>query len=225
MNKTDDTHKDLADLSINVSRDEHSTSSANKKDDQISVRSMRADSTPLLVINNPMASYDNIKKEDFEQISKQLDREFMTSYLKFIYGLSTENPTLKHSFITVSSVANDDPNLLGSHSSSTSNLTANPSMSASFSTNNSGISLISNRSMSISSASGTNPLALFKNTLTSASNAIKKDISPQNESIDPDFFDDNDNYAMILSLEQDDTSSLISYNMDLPNNQVCVIII
>ena len=34
-------------------------------------------------------------------ISRQLDIDFIHSYLRFIYGLSAENPNLRHCFINV----------------------------------------------------------------------------------------------------------------------------
>lgn len=62
------------------------------------------DTTSMNVsIKDPMKSP---KKEDFELISKQIDLEFMNGYLKFIYGLSMDNPNSKLSF---TSIPNEEP--------------------------------------------------------------------------------------------------------------------
>lgn len=43
-----------------------------------------------------------ITKDDFDLIAKQLDKEFMNSYVKYLYGLTNENPNLGLSFQTIS---------------------------------------------------------------------------------------------------------------------------
>ncbi|CAF0714322.1 unnamed protein product [Brachionus calyciflorus] len=119
---------------------------------------------------------DEITKEDFDIIAKQLDKEFMLSYVKYVYGLSTENPNNGLSF----------------------NIVQNPKDLSSSSSIDSGIQ----------SSEKTSIFSNFSNKASAGLNKLTSKISDSND-IDP-FLDDNDNMSLILSLTQDDTSSLIS---------------
>ena len=203
-------------LSLNLNATKTNSNPIQHQDDTKSMSSLDQ-ARPGLVIKDPMLH--DIKKDDFDLISKQLDNEFMTGYLKFIYGLSAENPNLRHCFISVNNNGNmyngDETPVLVSPQERT-------STSVSFSSNGS-VSLTSSMHKSVSNSSSTgitnssssttaNPLNVFK-----SNNTTKKDVSPtQSEVIDADFYDDNDS-AIINFTEHYDTASLASFSADILN--------
>lgn len=159
------------------------------------------DASSLTQINDPMK--EQAIRNDFEIIAKQLDREFMSGYLKYVYGLSAENPNLRHSFNFP--ILNEENS--ANHSSNDSGIDRASLVTISYSNNNSGIS-VNTRSYSVSSA-GSVQSSTKMNILTSLKSVYHSD----SQSIDNDLLDDNDNF--IPGLEQDDASSLVSYSTDL----------
>ena len=195
-----------------------STSSQSPPKDKGDTKSLISIETiPGLVIKDPMLH--EIKKDDFDIISRQLDVDFMTGYLKFVYGLSTDNPNLRHCFINVNNAITPTEEVNSSflNEKTSANTFVSYSNSSSNTNSQTGISLVSSMTKSVSSSSNSSGVASsLSNTLTFFKN--KKEATPsQVENLDVDFYDDNDSLAAILSLEQDDTSSLASYSTELLN--------
>jgi hypothetical protein len=196
-----------------------SNSNKSPQKDKLDTKSLISlETIPGLVIKDPMLN--EIKKDDFDMISRQLDIDFIHSYLRFIYGLSAENPNLRHCFINVNNAVTPSEEVNTSFLNEKTSASTVVSYSNANTNSPSGISLVSSMSKSVSSSSNSsgvvsgssNPLSFFKNNIISN----KKDL-PQSENMDIDFYDDNDSLAIMLSLEQDDTSSLASYSTELLN--------
>ena len=184
----------------------------------------------------------SIKKEDFEAIAKQIDQEFMNSYLKFIYGLSMDNPNLKLSFMSLPSeeqtpvqkgfdlLGLDVPNKV--RNGSFSNLSAS-NMSMSFSSVSSTVIIFfklsrfykhsskfiqfqvtsSTQALSSKTQSISNKTVSFFNKPLSNLNNVIKTVKNQAELLENEFMDDAESFTHMLGMDQDsDTASLISFS-------------
>ena len=159
------------------------------------------DSTYLNVsIRDPMKE---IKSNEVS--AESLEKEFMVGYIKFIYGLSIENPNLRHSFS--SNILLEDA------------ATHNEKPTIAPTTQNQ-IQLISSASaLSMSLSANTSQLTSKANSFfTKTINTVKNRSQSTMDLLDLDMLDDNDNE--ILVLEQDDTSSLISFSYDTSTTEL-----
>ena len=181
------------------------------------------DASDLNVSLNDSLRSGSIRKEDFELISRQLDQEFMCGYLKFIYGLSMDNPTQRLSFSSVAAldehlVTARGMDLLGAHID-----IPNSVRHASFGALNANTMAVSFSAVSSTVSSSTNALtkttASFFNKPLSNLNNVIKNVKNQGDGMfeGGEFLDDNDSISALIQLEQDDTSSVASLSMDSKN--------
>lgn len=132
----------------------------------------------------------DIKVEPSPPPSLEINKEFMLSYIKFIYGLSTENPNTCFKFQAKPAVIN---------SSSNKDLLLSASIDSGF--------LSSDKSSLAVS---------YSNLANSSSKNRTSSINKMQTSESDLFLDDNDNISLIMSLEQDDSSSMV--NIDIGNS-------
>ena len=175
-------------------------------------------------------------QDEFDIVYRPLDRDFMFSYIKYVYGLSTDNPNTNYQHIPSTSTVK--PGLSVSISNLSGNSSSESSHQASLHRNH-GNKIFSNstekekdhRSESISSVSSS--IKSHKNTffgnisssknastlissLKTASIGSKSSSTKQIEEAE-DFDDDNDNdNNILLELQQEDTISQTSMDISTP---------
>jgi hypothetical protein len=207
--------------------------------------------------------------DEFELINKGSDKEMMRSYLKFVYGMSSEAPSVSSRIRTLNDDSSSSSLSLSLSTQMDLNSTSQRSFSVSYSaTSGSGASVASVTAVAGVTAATTNTTTAkvvskattltstpsssssgFFSSLTSSSkkssssnkslnklfpslsgssnqptttlSALQQQQQQQQQNVDllsenDLLYDDTDNMTVIMNLEQDDTSSLISYtDMDI----------
>ncbi len=168
-----------------------------------------------ITIKDPMKDDTLLIQNEIADITKKLDQEFISGYLRYIYGFSTDNPNLKLSFSTVlfddpsnNNNNNDIANLAKQVNKIPTNI--NSVVSVGFTAASS--TIISKKNSTIS--------FFNKPSFSQIKSNLKNQLNPQslnslNDLNDNDaLIDDNDSYSVIMSLDQDDATSLASFSTE-----------
>ncbi len=156
-----------------------------------------------------------IKKDDFDVIYRQLDRDFMLNYIKYVYGLSSENPAwnfgYQHSFQTTVTTASaltpsfENPNIVAE-------LTERD-RSGSISSISSSISSHTNNLLVSFSAKN----SVMSSLMSKAGSKNKLNLDDTDDM--SQFIDDNDN-NILQALEQDAADSTSLLSVDTTSSQI-----
>lgn len=165
-----------------------------------------------------------VQKDEFDIVYRNMDRDYMFSYIRFVYGVSSENPNSHLAYQnTVNSLhfqSMNQPQIMVSNYGASNNL-MNEKLSEK--DRSSSISSISS-SVSNQGSNSLTKVATKTSFISSLAKSLKTptkipQVASNNDELGDDLaslMDDNDNANILLALEQDDNSSVLSLDVTTP---------